>query len=80
MLSSRYSQYSRHQNMSESSEAPATHHHQQRERLNPMLAVPPAVPAAPITVDPATERLQKELEDIKQMMKALIPTTSTRRK
>ncbi|GAA0141131.1 hypothetical protein LIER_02346 [Lithospermum erythrorhizon] len=74
----RYSQHSRHQDMFESSEAPAMHHYQM-ERRNPTPAVRSTVPAAPATVDPVTEKLQKELEDIKQMMKALIPTTSTHR-
>ncbi|GAA0147188.1 hypothetical protein LIER_36471 [Lithospermum erythrorhizon] len=78
MQSSRYNQHSRHQDISKSSEAPPTHHHQ-RERRNTTPAIPSVVPAAPRAIDPATERLQKELVDIKQMMKALIPATSTRR-
>ncbi|GAA0155591.1 hypothetical protein LIER_13287 [Lithospermum erythrorhizon] len=76
MQSSRYNQHSRNQAMSQSSEPPETHH-ETKERHNPAPAIPIAVPATPI--DPAAEKFQKELEDIKQMMKALIPTTTSRR-
>ncbi|GAA0154342.1 hypothetical protein LIER_37857 [Lithospermum erythrorhizon] len=62
--------------MSESSKAPSAHNNQ-CEKCQKEPVVPTAVPAA--ESNPTTQRFQKELEDIKEMIKELMPTAAPRR-
>ncbi|GAA0166382.1 hypothetical protein LIER_21546 [Lithospermum erythrorhizon] len=74
MQSSRYTHHDRHGDTAKSSED-QRRTHENHERRSP--AAPTQVPAA--HSDPATARLQQELTDIKEMMKAFMSAAVQRR-
>ncbi|GAA0168410.1 hypothetical protein LIER_23134 [Lithospermum erythrorhizon] len=71
--SSHYTHYSRDRVVSESNEAPSAQNNPHERRP----AVPMAVPAT--QNDDTTQKLQKELQDMKEMIKALISIATSRR-
>ncbi|GAA0139164.1 hypothetical protein LIER_00767 [Lithospermum erythrorhizon] len=76
VLSSRYTHHTGQGESEESSEVPhRTRDNHERRSNTP--AAPSQLPAT--QVDPVTQRLQQELVDIKEMMKALIPTATQRK-
>ncbi|GAA0153674.1 hypothetical protein LIER_11852 [Lithospermum erythrorhizon] len=74
--SSRYTHHSRDRNMSENSEAHSAQHNPQ-ERRHRATTVPMAEPATQ-SYD-ATQKLQKELQEMTEMIKALNPIVASSR-